>query len=208
MPIRRICLAAFLPLVAPCLIAAAEPQPAASSTAENPSSSSSTDYLLQPFDLLEVVVFQEPDLQRQVRVTDGYDLALPLIGVVNVRGLTVHKAEELIRNLYNARYLVNPQINITVLEYAKVTVNVLGAVNSPGTIIIPPEQPLKLLDAITRAGGFSRLADRKHVKVSRLAADGRTATSIVNADEIIQSTTPDSWLLQKGDVIYVPERIL
>ena len=153
-------------------------------------------------------MFQEPDLQRQVRVTDGYDLALPLIGVVNVRGLTVHKAEELIRNLYNARYLVNPQINITVLEYAKVTVNVLGAVNSPGTIIIPPEQPLKLLDAITRAGGFSRLADRKHVKVSRLAADGRTATSIVNADEIIQSTTPDSWLLQKGDVIYVPERIL
>lgn len=166
------------------------------------------DYVLQPYDLIQVVVFQEPDLARDVRLSQDSLINLPLIGTVDLAGKTVRSAQEEIRRLYDRDYLVDPQINVTVKEYSTRTVNVMGSINSPGAISIPPEQPLKLLDAITRAGGFSRLADRKKVKLTRLSGDGKTTTTIINADDIIQSNTADSWVLSKGDVIYVPERIL
>ena len=165
------------------------------------------DYLLQPYDLIEVVVFQETDLAREVRLSQDATISLPLIGSVDLNGRTVREAQELVRKLY-LDYLISPQINITVKEYAKETVNVLGAVNAPGAIGIPPEQPLKLLDAITRAGGFNRLADRKKVKLTRLNGDGKTATYVINVDAIIQSNSNEPWILSRGDVIFVPERIL
>jgi polysaccharide biosynthesis/export protein len=172
------------------------------------SAASQLDYVLQPFDLVQVVVFQEPDMERKTRLSEESSLTLPLIGTINLAGKTVRQAQDIVTDLYNRDYLVNPQVNITVLEYSKVTVNVLGAVNTPGSIVIPPGQPLKLLDAVTRAGGFSRLADRKRVKLTRITHDGKTSTSSINADDIIQSSSDDPWILQKGDVIYVPERIL
>jgi polysaccharide export outer membrane protein len=76
-------------------------------------------------------------------------------------------------------------------------------------VVIPQDQPLNLLDAISRAGGFSRLADRKRVKLTRQTEDKRTNTVIINADDIIQSSgNSGQQRLQKGDVVYVPERIL
>jgi polysaccharide biosynthesis/export protein len=166
------------------------------------------DYVLQPYDIIRVVVFQEPDLGREVRLSPDTTLTLPLIRTVSLQGKTVREAQEIIRDLYDRDYLVNPQINITVLEYARVSVNVLGAVNTPGSVVIPPDQGLKLLDAIAHAGGFNRLADRKHIKLSRTDAEGKTATFVINADNIIQSTSLDQWPLQKADVIYVPEKLL
>jgi len=204
MPFRLICWTFLLVIASPRITAANRPiEP--SSSAPPPEQ---VDYLLQPYDLIEVVVFQESDLAREVRLSQDSTINLPLIGTVDLAGKTVRAAQDTIRRLYDKDYLVNPQINVTVKEYAKQTVNVLGSVNTPGAISIPPEQPLKLLDAITRAGGFTRLADRKRIKLTRLNADGKTSTSVINADDIIQSNTADSWVLSKGDVIFVPERIL
>jgi polysaccharide export outer membrane protein len=166
------------------------------------------DYVLQPFDMIQIVVFQEPDLERQVRLSQESSVTLPLIGAVNLRDKTIREAQNLIRDLYDRDYLVNPQINITVTEYSKVTVNVLGSVDKPGAVPIQPDRPLNLIDAITQAGGFTRLADRKRIKLTRQTADGKTTTTVINADEIIQSTSEDQWILQKGDVLYVPERLL
>lgn len=167
-----------------------------------------TDYVLQPYDLVKVTIFQEPDLEREVRLSQESKITLPLIGTVDLAGKTVRAAQDAIRELYDRDYLVNPQINLTVTEYAKETVSVLGAVNTPGAIEIPPDQPLKLLDAVARAGGFARVADRKRIKLSRTGDDGRTVTTIINGDDIIQSTAGDNWVLQKHDVIFVPEKLL
>ena len=166
------------------------------------------DYVLQPSDLLSVQVFQEEDLKREVRVSQEYSITLPLIGRVDVKGKTVHQTERLIRDLYDRDYLVNPQVNVVVTEYAKRTVNVIGSVNQPGAVLFPQEQGLTLLDAISRAGGFSRLADRKHVKLTRTNADGKAETYIINADDLIQGTSSNAWLLLVNDNVYVPERIL
>jgi protein involved in polysaccharide export with SLBB domain len=58
------------------------------------------------------------------------------------------------------------------------------------------------------AGGFSRLADKKRVRLTRLTSDGETKNYTINADEIMQGATSESWVLLKDDVISVPERIL
>ena len=202
MPFRLICALAVLSLVSTRVPASEDAPPAAQAAQVHP------DYVLQPFDMIQVVVFQEPDLERQVRLSQESSVTLPLIGTVNLKDKTIREAQNLIRDLYDRDYLVNPQINIIVTEYSKVTVNVLGSVDKPGAVAIQPDRPLNLIDAITQAGGFTRLADRKRIKLTRETADGKTTTTVINADEIIQSESADQWILQKGDVIYVPERLL
>jgi polysaccharide biosynthesis/export protein len=173
-----------------------------------PESPATTDYVLQPSDLIQVMVFQEPDLLREVRITQEYTITLPLLGTIDVKGKTVRQTELTIRDLYDKDYLVNPQISLTVLEYNQRTVKVLGSVNQPGAIVFPPEQKMGLLEAIARAGGFNRIADRKRVRLSRTLADGKTENYTINADEMMQGASAAQWLLTKDDVIFVPERIL
>src|SRR5512145_158837 len=85
-------------------------------------SAANTDYVLRPSDLVKVQIFQEPDLEREVRITQENTITLPLIGSVDVKDRTVRQTEEIIRALYDKDYLVNPQINLTVLEYSESTV--------------------------------------------------------------------------------------
>jgi polysaccharide export outer membrane protein len=157
--------------------------------------------------LIRVEVFQEDGLRRDVRLSQECSITLPLVGTINLKGMTVGQANDLIQKLYDRDYLVNPQVNVTVLEYSVRTVNVLGAVTKAGAVTFPPEQSMNLLDAIAGAGGFTRLADRSRIKLTRQVADGKTEAHIVDADEIIQGQTKKDWPLQKGDVIYVPERV-
>jgi polysaccharide export outer membrane protein len=171
--------------------------------------SAQAEYVLQPMDLIKVEVFQEPDMERQVRIAQDSTVSLPLINRVDLKGRTVQQAQDIIRDLYNTDYLVNPQINLTVVDYAKRDVKVLGQVGKSGAVDIPTDRPLKLLDAIALAEGFTRLADRKRVTLTRTDAEGKTTTTEINVDSIIQSkNSADQWVLQQGDVINVPERLL
>lgn len=163
---------------------------------------------LQPMDLIKLQFFQEPELDRDLRVSQDHKIVLPLVGPVDVKDRTVREAEILITELYRKDYLVNPQINITVLEYSQRTVTVLGQVNSPGAVVIPPERNMTLLDAIARSGGFSRLANRKTVSLTRNLPDGQTANFTINADQMMTGDTDNQWTVKDGDIISVPERIL
>jgi polysaccharide export outer membrane protein len=166
------------------------------------------DYLLQPSDLLNVKVFQEENLTRDVRVSQEYSITLPLIGKVDVKGKSLRQMEDTVRELYARDYLVNPQVNIVVIEYAKRSVNVIGQVNQPGAVLFPQEQGLTLLDAISRAGGFTRLANRNQVKLTRTNADGKAETFIIDVDDLIKGKSSSSWPLLVNDIVFVPERIL
>jgi polysaccharide export outer membrane protein len=196
-----LCLLAVVSFLAPTLGRAQDPaEPQRKGAAQ-------ADYVLQPSDLLHVLVFQEEDLQRDVRISQEYSITLPLIGQVNLKGKTLREAEGLIRDLYDKDYLVQPQLTVTVLEYAKTSVNVLGSVGQPGSVIFTPEQPMTLLDAIARAGGFTRLADRRHVSLSR-TVEGKVEKYTINADDLIRGDAKQSWVLIKDDVVYVPEKLL
>lgn len=165
------------------------------------------DYVIAPSDLLRFQVHQEEDLGREVRVSQGGNITLPLVGTVEIKGKTVGEAERHLTELYDRDFLVNPQINLSVLEYSQRRVSVLGYVNSPGFVVFPPEESMTLIDAISGAGGFQRNANTRNVILTRTGEDGRTQRYTVDANEIIQGNTSFNWQLQRDDVIYVPQRL-
>jgi polysaccharide biosynthesis/export protein len=174
--------------------------------AQEASTSVNPNYVIQAHDVLRLNVFQEPDLNQEFRVPRDGRHQFSLIGTVNLRGKTIEEAERMLRDLYDRDFLVNPQLNLLIIDYAQRRVNVLGQVHQPGTIVFPPEEEMNLLDAISRAGGFTRLANPRSVTLSRTGPDGRVTKFTVNADEIMRGGNSSAWKLEKDDVIFVPER--
>lgn len=169
------------------------------------------DYVLQPQDVLRIHIFQHDDINRQtesVSISNAFTIFLPLIQAVNVKGKTARESEELVRAAYDRDFLVNPQVSITVVKYAERAVNVVGQVNKPGRIQFPPERGLTIVEALSEAGGPTRLADLKKVKLSRRNTEGETTIEEVNVDAMWNRGGRDAIPLQKDDVIYVPERII
>lgn len=178
----------------------------AAPTPPRPASPARGDYILQPSDRLQIQVFQEDDLRQEVRISQESSINLPLIGQVSLKGRTLREAQVLIRDLYDKDYLVNPQVTVTLMEYAKTYVNVIGSVGNAGPFAFPPELGMTLMDAISKAGGFTRLADKKKVALTR-TVDGKTERTIVNTEDILKGTAKDIPLI-KDDVINVPESLL
>jgi polysaccharide biosynthesis/export protein len=170
------------------------------------------DYLLQPGDVVRVQIFQEPQLDRDVRVSQTGEVFLPLIGSIDVKNRSINAVQQDVTLRYKADYLVNPQVNITVMEYQTRTVNVIGAANAPQAIPYPPEQTLTLLDAISRAGGFNRFADKKRVRLTRNGPDGRPVIITINAEELLIGDNGkegvNQWPLLANDIVFIPERLL
>lgn len=171
----------------------------------NGSKSSATDYVLQPQDVMRVQVFQEEDINKQgeVSISGEHTVTLPLIGTINLEGLTVREAEEKIRELYDRDYIVNPQVSVIVLKYSDRSVNVIGAVNTAGRVQFPQERGLTIIEALSLAGGHSRLANLKNVKLTR-----KNETIEVDVSAMMKGGGRDSVHLEPGDVVFVPERIL
>lgn len=173
-------------------------------TAQAPAAAAG-NYVMQAGDIVQVRVYQEPDLDRELRVSQEGMINLPLIGNVTVAGRSMAQAETEIARLYDADYLVNPQVSVSVLRYAEQRINIIGAVNMPGPVVIPPEEKMTLLEAITRAGGFNRLADKKRVRLTRSGADGQKQNFTIDANTLITGTNTEEWILQPGDTVFVPE---
>jgi polysaccharide export outer membrane protein len=198
--------------ILPIVIGLSVLPPLGAAEAVNPAAESSTpatsvDYVLRPADILQVKIYKEEDLTREVSVSQEYTVSLPLIGNVSVKNRSVRQVEEMVRQLYDRDFLVNPQVTLIVLKYAERAVNVIGSVNSPQAVPFPPERGLTLLEAVARAGGFSRLADRSKVKIIRTDEKGVSTTFTINADKLMESRSANLWALQVDDVIQVEERI-
>jgi polysaccharide export outer membrane protein len=188
-------------------VAAEKPAKAASAKSESAPEAPPADYVIQPLDLIRIQIYQEPDLSRELRVSQEGNVELPLIRMVDLKNKTVRQAEELIRKLYDADYLVNPQINITVLEYAQRWVEVFGQVQNPGLVQFPKEEGLTLTTAISKAGSFTRLGNPRKVTLKRTYTDGRPPeTFTINVEDLTKGASNEAWPLQQGDVITVPER--
>ena len=171
----------------------------------------STDYVLQPLDVLRIFVFQHDDINKQteaVRVSDEYTVNLPLVNTINLRGKTARQAEEIIRAAYDKDFLVNPQVSVIITKYAERSVNVIGQVGKPDRVLFPQEKGLTIVEAITLAGGQTRLADLKRVKLTRKKENGETMVEEIDVDALMKRGGRDAITLQKDDVIFVPERIL
>ncbi|MBT62122.1 MAG: sugar transporter [Puniceicoccaceae bacterium] len=166
------------------------------------------NYVLKPSDVVSVEVYQEPDLEKSVRVEGDGSITLALVGKVKVAGMTVAEAQSLITDLYNRDFLVDPQVSLLVVQFSPKVVHILGSVNNPGPVAIPPDSDLTLTEAIAGVRGVSRLGNPKSITIKRIDADGRARQMEVNFSRIIQDPNSKDIILQEGDTIWVPERII
>jgi polysaccharide export outer membrane protein len=148
-------------------------------------------YRLGTGDKIRVTVFGEKDLSGDFDVNDQGVVALPLIGPTKLAGKTISEAETQITASYGKDYLVNPRVNVEVLNYRPFFI--LGEVQKPGSY--PYVNGMTVVNAVALAGGYTPRAKRDHIMVKRAAKAG--------AGE--QEVSEDAAILP-GDVIRVPER--
>ena len=163
-------------------------------------------YCLQPGDIIQANVFQEPDLSVRVRISTDGSVRLPLIGSIMLGGLTSDQASEVVRARYANGFLVNPQVNVTVLSFVKQRFTILGQVKRPGAYTIPEAGTLTLLQAIGFAGDFTNLANRKKVVLKR-NVNGVGKAYVINVKEIAKRPEASDVRVLPGDIITVPESL-
>ena len=166
------------------------------------------NYILKPSDVIQVSVFLDPDLEKSVRIEADGTVTLPLIKKVKVADITVSDAQELITQLYNRDYLVDPQISVLVVSFSPKLVRILGSVNRPGVVEMPPDREMTLTEAIASANGISRLGNPKSIAIKRVDDSGKTQQFEVNFNRILMNANAKDMILKEGDTIWVPERII
>lgn len=160
-------------------------------------------YRLGPADEIAVRVRLEPDysLERAKISPDGR-VFHPLLGDVVAGGLTV---EQLTKKLNQdlLRYIKQPEVSVQLLEAKSAKVGVLGEVGRPG--ILPMSGPMTVLDAITQAGGFSRLGSRSNVSLVRQSQTGKYQTLSVDMKKLLagKADAEENLPLQPGDTVIV-----
>ena len=166
------------------------------------------NYVLKPSDVIEIQVYQEQDLDKTVRIEGDGTVALALVDKVKVAGMTVAEGKSLITDLYNRDYLVDPQISVLVVSFSPKVVRILGSVNRPGVVEIPPDRDMTLTEAIAAVNGITRLGNPKALKIKRVDQDGRSRQMEVNFSKIVTDPDVRDVVLKEGDTIWVPERII
>jgi polysaccharide biosynthesis/export protein len=171
-------------------------------------------YKITLTDLLRVDIYQEDDLRTMSRVDAKGKINLPLVGEVVVAGLTVSEAQKAVENAYrDGRYLRSPQVTINVEAYAAREVSIQGQVRSPGRYPMPIETAMTVLELVTRAGGFTDTAKGTAVNVTRVAPDGTKQVFTIDVDSLLKGKSranigDNSLMLEPGDIVFVPERII
>ena len=157
------------------------------------------EYKIGAFDLLEISVFQSPDLSRTVRVNSRGEINLPLIGVVQAGGKSSYELEVLIADKYGEKYLQSPQVGVFIKEYTSQKITVEGNVKKAG--VFPITGRTTLMQVIAMASGPDALANVEEVKVYRINQDGTKEIFVYNLAEIRDGKKSDPEVL--GDDIVV-----
>jgi protein involved in polysaccharide export with SLBB domain len=161
-----------------------------------------SDRALGPGDVVEIRVYGENDLSGTFDVgTDG-NINFPLIGLVAVDGVAPPAVRDEIQRRLADGYLKNPSVTLRVTEYRSKKVTVEGEVRAPSTF--PYTDNMGIREAISRAGGFTAMARRNAVKVTRIV-EGKSKVFVVAVDEISKGKAPD-FLIHPGDNLHVDQR--
>ncbi len=158
------------------------------------------EYRIGKEDVLDVVVFREPELSRVVPVRPDGRISLPLAGEVEAAGKT---ASELGRGLSKmlAPYVRDATVSVTVREINAARVFVLGEVVRPGGF--PLRGPMNVVQAIAVAGGRTPYASDRVIWL-RQKGDGTTQKATLSFDVMMKGEAAGALWLRGGDVLYVP----
>jgi polysaccharide export outer membrane protein len=172
----------------------------AQSSQQNPERLQVNDYQIGPNDLLEITVFELPELNQTVRVSEDGSITLALLGRVEVSKLTAQELEKKLASLLDLQYTKGAHVTVFIREYQKVSV--LGAVGRPGMYELVG--PTTLLQIIAQAGGLMPLA-MKEIYIYRLGNDGKEARIVIDLDNLMADGQSGLNIgLQPKDVVTVP----
>ncbi len=181
------------------------------------------DYQVGPEDLLTIDIFGQEKLSRELRVNGQGEIAMPMVGVVKVAGMTPQQIEKRLMELYDTNYLVNPQVTVAVKEFRHQRVAVTGAVDKPGAYEIIG--PRTLLEVLSLAGGISNKPEAqasdvinviRHQKtplthtaqaqpVQPFAPKTDTTTTVIPLNRLVRGESPNlNIMIRNGDVVHVP----
>jgi protein involved in polysaccharide export with SLBB domain len=147
-------------------------------------------YRLGAGDHLRVTVYEEKELTGEYDVSDQGIVTLPLIGPVQIGGHTLTEAEAIVTAKYGKDYLVNPHINVEVLNYRPFFI--LGEVKNPSSY--PYVNGMTVVNAVALAGGYTPRANKSHITLKH------------GSDSAAEQEVPEDAPVLPGDVIKVPER--
>jgi polysaccharide export outer membrane protein len=160
------------------------------------------EYKIGPKDLLEIKVFELPELNQTVRVSEDGTITLPLLGPVKIDGLTKDELETRLAALLEEKYLKKARVSVFIKEYQSKLVAVIGAVEKPGMYELVGR--LNLLQMVSKAGGFKENASNE-IFVLREGDKGTTSSIKIDLDDLLLNGNQTLNIpLQPNDVINVP----
>jgi len=162
------------------------------------------DYVIGAGDLIQITIFEAPDLNTETRVSARGGVTLPLLSTVRIAGLAVREAEQHVERLYREKYLQDPHITIFVKEQFGSKVTMMGSLKKPGTYDFYAR--MNLMDVLAMAEGLSDTAGRI-VQIRRKGDTGEAPQSlIIDLDQMVKEGREELNVAVKGgDVVYVPE---
>ncbi len=164
-----------------------------------------SEITLGPGDEMELSIWRNPDLSGRYKVDASGKIFMPLAGVIEVRGISVFKLrEKVIERL--SKYLVNPQVNITITSYKSRKVYVLGELARPG--IFQMSEGMNLIEAVLKAGGFTDDANPKSVLLIRGGLSKHDVKDIDVEAFLEGADITQNPVLHTGDIVYVPSSFI
>jgi len=160
-----------------------------------------SDYRIGRQDLLQISVFDVDELSQTVRVADDGSITMPLLGRLDVRGLTKGELEQMIASKLGEKYVHDPQVTVFVKDYESKKVAVSGSVKKPGSYEMLGRKTL--LEMLSMAGGLDRDLG-KEIIIFRQEGDG-TRRVAVDLERLVYAADPSlNVVVEAGDIIYVP----
>ena len=158
------------------------------------------DYRVGPKDLLEITVFELPELNQTVRVSEDGSITLSLLGKVDVAGLTAQELEKRLAALLDKQYTKGAHVTVFIKEYQKISV--IGAVGRPGQYELVG--PMTLLEVIAQAGGLTAQA-MNELFIYRQDPSGKQTRIVVKIEDLTIKGDPSVNIqLQPKDVVTIP----
>jgi polysaccharide export outer membrane protein len=160
------------------------------------------EYVLSPGDQIKITVFQNPDLLTETRVSEAGTITFPLIGQVQVGGLSPSAAEARIaRKLKDGNFLVDPQITLFVQQIQGSQVAALGQFNRPGRYPLQTTQ-MRLSDLIATAGGIAATGGDSVIFTGK--RNGKAVWKEIDiATTFVNNQLDNDFILEPGDVLFV-----
>ena len=162
----------------------------------------SKGYLIQPGDVLEVSVWKEEDLQREVLVRPDGQISFPLVGDIDANGKTVSDLRAEITDRLQ-KYIPNLVVTVTVARIMGKKIYVIGQVNNPGEFVVNPA--VDVMQALSMAEGTTPFAKLGDIVILRRDSNGRQSATPFRYNEVADGRSLDqNIMLDNGDIVVVP----